>query len=365
MKKKICVILPSHWSASMGGAEYQAKCFIEHLVELQEYEIFYLTRRFDPSYSPAGYRVIRIANGKGFGRYGLFFDMLPLMRLLHRIQPDVIFLRSGCAYAAIAAHYANKMSCRLLWHIGSDRDVVPFQSDGRLGDINRYIDKKLVEYGIRHCKNITVQTHQQGQLLRKNYGRSPSGIIPNFHPLPTERIAKEDPFKIVWVANFKHLKQPELFVQLAKDLHASGEKVQCIMIGAPSHSYPAWQRALEREISEVPNLSYYGRKSIEEVNLILAKSHLLVNTSLYEGLPNTFIQAWMRKVPVVSLHVDPDGVISSKSIGYCVGDYSEMFKKLVELINDSLLRDQMGKLAQSFAFEEYSKENIRLLMNFI
>ena len=31
-RPKVCVLLPVHWSAGMGGAEYQARLLVEHWV---------------------------------------------------------------------------------------------------------------------------------------------------------------------------------------------------------------------------------------------------------------------------------------------------------------------------------------------
>jgi glycosyltransferase involved in cell wall biosynthesis len=43
----------------------------------------------------------------------------------------------------------------------------------------------------------------------------------------------------------------------------------------------------------------------------------LVSTSTTEGFPNSFVQAFMGGTPVVSLHVDPDGILSKYDIGRC------------------------------------------------
>ena len=364
-KKKLCVIVPTHWSARMGGSQYQAKCFIDQLVPTKQFEIYYLTRRYDPRFYPKGYRIIKISDVRGIRCCGFFFDVFRLLKLLHQIQPDVIYQRVGCAYTGIAAYYARRNNCKMVWHIACDNDALPFREQSSLRSIIRYIDKRILEYGVRSSLHIIAQTDQQAEYLKKHYGRAPTAVINNFHPMPREKIQKPTPVKIVWVANLKHSKQPEYFIRLARDLRDFGQKVQCIMIGAPAYSTPDWQHSLENEIDEVENLTYLGARPLEEVNSLLAKAHIFVNTSLYEGFANTFIQAWMRKVPVVSLHCNPDGILERHNIGFFSGTYEKMLERVVELIKNPSLRDEMGESAQAYSFEKHSEKNIANLIEIL
>ena len=56
----------------------------------------------------------------------------------------------------------------------------------------------------------------------------------------------------------------------------------------------------------------------------VAGSELVVNTSFAEGFPNTFIQAWLRAVPVLSWRVDPDGCLSRAGAGVVADSLNEM-----------------------------------------
>lgn len=144
-KKKLCMIIPSHWSAITGGSEYQAKCLIDKLLPNEEFEICYLTRRYDPRFHLEGYKIIKVADTKGIRRYGFFFDTFRLLRLLYQIQPDVIYQRVGCAYTGIAAYYARRNNCKMVWHIASENDVLPFQKTNSSKNAHHYTEKKILE----------------------------------------------------------------------------------------------------------------------------------------------------------------------------------------------------------------------------
>ena len=62
---------------------------------------------------------------------------------------------------------------------------------------------------------------------------------------PKNTIKKTLPTKIVWVANFKELKQPELFIYLAEKFLYS-HKTKFIMIGKPASG--AWQAKLFKKM---------------------------------------------------------------------------------------------------------------------
>ncbi len=119
-----------------------------------------------------------------------------------------------------------------------------------------------------------------------------------------------------------------------------------------------WQNELEIKIAKLNNLNYLEEKSIEEINRILSNSHIFVNTSLYEGFPNTYIQAWMRETPVVALNVDPDDLLKEKKIGFHSRSFDQMVKHLKYLIVNENARKEMGKRARDYAIENYTFEKI-------
>lgn len=353
---KICFILGSHWSYTKSGSEYQAEVLIDYLKN-KNYRVFYICA--GNKYARAninGVEVYALPRRKVLSKLGrpFFFDSSKILGILYDIQPDIIYQRVGFAYTGIAAHYARRNNCRMVWHIASENDVKTHQFEWNRSMLFGYIDKKFLEYGIRNTDYIIGQAEYQDKLLRESYGRKCDLIVPNFHPMPKHEIRKEaSSIKVVWVANFKRLKQPEIYIRLAEEFRDCID-VNFVMIGRQGERN--WQAELESKIDRLDNLEYLGEKPIDEVNRILCESHIFVNTSIHEGFPNTFIQAWMRKVPVVSLNVDPDDILIENNMGFHSGSFDQMIKDVERLVNDSELREEMGQRAQEYAFENHALE---------
>src|SRR5690606_40570488 len=94
---------------------------------------------------------------------------------------------------------------------------------------------------------------------------------------------------------------------LALSVAAQLPKRRFVMIGGPLPGTAAYYERIAAAAACVPNVRFLGALPHDEVNAYIARAKVLLNTSTVEGFPNTFLQAWARAVPVVSLF-DPDGI---------------------------------------------------------
>lgn len=348
----------------MGGAEYQMQLLVTALAERGGHEIAYMARNIDPARSHATHVPIQVAKPNRINRFSFLFDAPGLYRSLRQWQPDAIYQRVGCAYTGVVAHYANRFGCKAVWHVAHDGDLIPPRYSLGAELPLRYLERKSLDYGINTIKSIVVQTKHQAALLREHYGREPRAQIHNFHPAPAEVIDKSRrPLNVLWVANLKPIKQPEIFVRLARDL-AAHRDVRFTVLGN-ADSERARHQAFLDDVATTPNLHYLGSVSQAEVNQHFAAAHLLVNTSVVEGFSNTFIQAWMRKVPVLSLTVDPDGVIAQHGLGLVGGDYPSLLSNTRQLLENDAVRTQMGERAQAYALANHSMANVDRLIELL
>ncbi len=364
--RRLCIVTPHHLSVTGGGSEYQIECLIEALAAEGRYEIFYLARSVDPGCRPANYRILRIGTRNQAPRFGYAMDALPLYRALRSVRPQVVYQRVACGYTGVCAWYARRSGARLIWHVAHDSDVMLERLDPGRNPVRRFLEGASIRYAIRHADHIVTQTEHQARLLEENYGRKADGVVRNFQPTPTEELDKSGPLSVLWVANFKRWKRPELFVALAKELRDL-ESVRFVMIGAPASGAGTldWNASVMAQIRQTKNLAYLGPLPQAEINRLLARAHIFVNTSTWEGFPNTFIQAWMREVVVVSLTVDPDHVLAHRRMGIAAQTPAALARAVRSLLADPARRAEYAERARRYAMREHSLDNIKALRRLI
>lgn len=361
MKKKT-LFITGYFPFRQGGAEYQALLLAEELKRDMQVSFIFRNHWNKP----------QITEDNGFGLYGIIpkripgssgsfiFEIPQLWQIIKKIKPDIIYVRGTNAYFFCAALYARKYRCRLLWHIAHDAEASPISRDTLMKRPFKVIDKSAVGFGIKNCTTIVGQTYHQADLLKKNYRRSCQAIVENWHPLPTLPrllVKKKKICQVLWIANWRPFKQPEKFINLVHTL-ADLTHIRFIMLGR-NQEFPAIREKAAAAGIEIP-----GEISNEAVNQLLDRSHLLINTSLMEGFSNTFIQAWMREVPVISLHADPDNVLSRQKIGICSGSFSQLMRDVRYLTTHETVREEMGRRARQYAIRHNSLTNIQRMKPF-
>jgi len=78
-----------------------------------------------------------------------------------------------------------------------------------------------------------------------------------------------------------------------------------------------------------------------------------VNTSTFEGFPNTFLQAWARGAIVATLAVDPDECMEALGIGYCAGTMERLRAFIDDLSRSAEKRQKIAVQAFAFVHEKH------------
>jgi glycosyltransferase involved in cell wall biosynthesis len=298
-----------------------------------------------------------------FSRYFKAADYFSVQKLLRKIDPDVVYCRVNSPYVGFAANYCHAYAKKLIYHIAHIDDLTPMRVRS-LRRLPRRIERPIFDYGLRRADIVIAQADYQAELLQTYYHRKATDVIPNFHPVPTEVRKSENSQTVLWVANLKPAKQPELFVKLAERC-AHLDRTKFIMVGAIQDSR---YNTMVEEWRNIPNLTIVGPRSLEEVNILLEQAHLFVNSSRRsgEGFPNTFIQAWLRSTPVVSLEVNPDSLLDSLCCGICAnGSFDSLVNITLDLLNYPDRLTRLGEQSLRFAESKYSLNNCARILSLI
>ena len=361
---KIVIATKSFYGQRIGGAEYQSYLIAKFLIE-NGHDVHYLflsTNQIKNYSSNIFFHQIKKINH--IGRSGLETPLyfLKIINVLNKVKPDIIYLRGRSAISIICCIYAKIKKTKSIFHIAHDHDLTKPRIVFSLNNFLRYPEHKLFSYLIRNFDHIISQTNYQSKKLYNNF-RVISHVIPNGHPQPNLNMIYKpnNPIKILWIANFKPMKQPDIFFNLANNF-ISNTNLQFIMIGRLNCKKNS---IIYKKLHDMPNLNFLGELQNDQVNKYLEKAHILVNTSIAEGFSNTFIQAWMRKVPVVSLSVNPDGIINKYRLGFHSLTFEQLIKDVNTLATNQHLREEMGTRAQIFAFKHHTLTNILKVSNLI
>ena len=75
--------------------------------------------------------------------------------------------------------------------------------------------------------------------------------------------------------------------------------------------------------ARLPNVTMLGAVRYAETGSLFDRAKIFLNTSSIEGFPNTFLQAWIRGVPVVTFF-DPDSLVQRLSLGRAANSVDDM-----------------------------------------
>ncbi|NWF75461.1 MAG: glycosyltransferase family 4 protein [Nitrospirae bacterium] len=366
---KICIICGyynyrGNESKSQGGAEYQAFLLARELIHNNNQVSFISIGDRDEILFDDKITVYYLRKRKLFRKFGPYYilDYFKIKKLIISINPDVIYVRGGSANVGIACWIARKQQIKVVFHVSHDRDVEKYHISWNLNKILYNIDDLMRIYGLKRS-TIICQTNYQQRRVKQNFNKD-SILVRNFHPIPSlpQEIIKEN--IVCWIGNIKEAKNPLAFIELANQLR--DHEYKFVMAGRRPEGGP-----LEKVFTEsikLANVKYLGEISNDDVNQLLLRSKILCSTSYSEGFPNVFIQAWIHKVPVLSLFVDPDNLLETNKIGFKLGSIEKMAEKIKELMENDHLLQLYANNAHKFAIAHFDIEKnvqriIRLFQN--
>ncbi|MBD3307875.1 glycosyltransferase [candidate division KSB3 bacterium] len=315
----------------------------------------------------AGHDVIYLAVNGRQPQYETIYPVVPcslkwreLHSLVRRYQPALVYWRFNkrkfltsvlmfkilhvkVVFAISHRHDVMKWSHKVL---GKDAGTVTKRVRLWSARSRQLLSRRMNHLGYRLVDGVIAQLDSQaGKLPVQKQVVIPNSVDPSAVPF-----AWTSSF-VLWVGTIKTVKNPEAYVELAQRLQDL--QVDFLMVGTIHH---ARYKYLAQTSKLPPHFQHLGAKSYAEVNGILQQSLFLVHTCEPEGLPNIFLQAWMRGKPTISLFYDPDQIIQTHGLGYVSGDLDQCARDARALIEDAALRQEMGHRAKHYADAHFRLE---------
>ena len=347
--------MPHFFFENKGGAELQVYYLARELA-FRGWQVSYIREKNKIDFSEKKFEGINlhaIYIPKILAHPKLLFIKQVLRRIqlyFHqkRLKPAIIYVRADESYLPLLGRGLNKNNIKLIWACSHEDKLKPNYWSDKYGPTI----KKSILKTLNNSTIIFLQTKFQQQLLSENFGLN-GKVIYNSHPLPLEpNLIRED--VVIWIGRLHKRKFPERFLSIVKKMK-SNSNIKFIMIGKRLDS--RFDNEIEATLKENPNFQYYGESEQEFIMELLNKVKVLVNTSDSEGFSNTFIEAWLRGVPVITLKgVNPDDLITKNGIGFVCDDIVEIQNKISDIFNNSKLFSQMSLDSKLISKEKFDLE---------
>jgi glycosyltransferase involved in cell wall biosynthesis len=269
---------------------------------------------------------------------------IPVVRFVHprmtfmwnamrRVNADVYYNRSASVTTALMALFCRHHGKRSIYAGASDMDFIPGQEEIQLAR-----DKWIFEFGLKRIDSVVVQNAGQLENFRRHYGRDAT-YIPSTHvPRPGARADHRG--YVLWVARMGPSKRPLLAIEIAKRL----PQYRFVIVGGPEggREGAALYRSVIELAKQAPNVEMTGFVPYTEVDRYFNGGRVLLNTSEFEGFPNTFLQAWARGIPSVSL-LDSGSVEQGMPVSALAKDVDEAAAQVDRLMRDDIAWQQASQ----------------------
>ncbi|MBU1975884.1 MAG: glycosyltransferase family 4 protein [Nanoarchaeota archaeon] len=282
---------------------------------------------------PKGPFSVWISNIAHLFRIDYFRDVMDLFFFGAKKKPDVLLTRAPGSMAFKVYLTSRLLGKKFVYMVAHDTDC-----EKKHPLLKKKISQMTFNYAVRHADYIIAQSKKQARKLNSIGIRKVRVIRSGYPPANDKTIQRKD--QILWVSRAEKWKRPELLVKLAKSM----PEYQFLMICPGFNQYPDYGMDFVAEICNTPNIEFIDFVPFPKMDRFFQEAKIFINTSKYEGFPNTFVQAWKNGTPVVSTEVNPDGIITKERLGHVSPTIQSMKYHIKELMTD---QDQYRRISKN------------------
>jgi len=336
-----------------GGAQRQQFLITKQLIK-RGHNVSFIVGDFEQAKKEFhnGINLIKGAPTEINGPFSICGAAFRLLSAMKSANPDVFLVR-GSPKLTTATYCCSKILRKpLVFRLANDSDINPDYLDSEYSTSIQW----LYRQSLQDAAAVMAQTSQQHEKLKREFGVS-SRVVTNAYHVPPKKeiIPQTDRNSVLWVGSSDpDQKKPQRFLNLASTI--SSESFEMVSKRMPDDD--GYHEQLRKNAEGIPNLHFVGEVSPDAVHDYYRNAKILINTSDYEGFPNTFLEAWRYETPVVSLFFDLDETLASEEVGMISGDMAQLEQDVRLLAQDPKCRSQMGAAAREMVASHYSLANV-------
>lgn len=277
-------------------------------------------------------------------------SLLEFWQALKEANADLIYVRLPLDFLWMVGLFVRRHTrSKFIYALGNDPHCNPWHTYPWKG----WFHNTIYALGLRMADFVAIQHEAQAAKV-KPYTKGQIVLIPNLvRSLQKEpRRYDQATIDVLWISHIRPQKQLSILLDIAEQLPT----LRFVIVGGFGRE--SSRKELEFRMQGIRNLRYEGPRPFDDVIQLLMSSKILVNTSSWEGFPNTMLDAWSTGVPVVSLQIDPGGIISREGIGLVSGTRSQMVYDISKLVEERSLNCAMGKRGQEYVRKAHSLDAV-------
>lgn len=271
---------------------------------------------------------------------------LKLWAAMRRADADV-YVQMGAGdetgLCALGCRFKSGRAGRLAFCLASNADCEGPMGGGKLENV-------LYRYGIRRASLIISQTQTQQRNFESAFGLK-SSVIPMAVATANDAAVEKRANAVLWAGRLMPEKRFEWLLEAARRC----PEMEFNIAGTPNQP-SGYAAGLMVETAKISNVRVHGRMSRADLNKLFQSCSLLCCTSMLEGFPTTFLEAWSFGLPVVTTF-DPDGIVAREKLGRVVQTVDELVTQLRALPKAEEY-SRMARAAKIYFSQNYSVETI-------
>jgi glycosyltransferase involved in cell wall biosynthesis len=262
-----------------------------------------------------------------------------LARAMKRADADIYYYNCGDLGLGQVALWTGRHDKKTVYSVASNPDCDP-----ELPTLKAWRERILYRYGLRCADQVVAQTLRQQEMLQAGFG-----IRAKVIPMPCAGftgaapvVSNAVPARILWVGRLSQEKRLEWLLDIAEYFP---QYVFDVVGGANART--EYAKTLLQRAKSIPNVVLHGRLVYHDLGTLYRHARLLCCTSVFEGFPNTFLEAWSVGLPIVSTF-DPDRVIVRQRLGKTVGTVDEVCGGISAFMQNQELWEEASTAAQTY-----------------